>query len=115
LSIALDLLKKARDCGATFNFIDNQVKIRAPKPLAEDLLAELRKHKPEVIEVLRQECSALRKEAECWLLEEWRRMSIPEWRQILQDSIDAKDKYREDYARWMLREMLNDSEYKEGI
>jgi hypothetical protein len=47
------------------------------------------------------------------LLEEWRRISIPEWRHILQDTIDTGDNRREAYARWMLREILADPDYRE--
>jgi hypothetical protein len=48
-----------------------------------------------------------------WMLEEWRRISIPEWRKILVESIKAKDLKREKYARWMLIEILEDPEYEE--
>jgi hypothetical protein len=47
------------------------------------------------------------------MLWEWRRVSIPEWRRILQESIDDGDQQREDYARWMLREILLDPDYEE--
>jgi hypothetical protein len=51
---------------------------------------------------------------ESWMLWEWRRVSIPEWRRILQESIDKADKQREEYARWMLREILLDPDYEEA-
>jgi hypothetical protein len=47
------------------------------------------------------------------MLWEWRRVSIPEWRRILQESADCGDERREDYARWMLREILLDPDYEE--
>lgn len=50
---------------------------------------------------------------EPWMLWEWRRISIPEWRSILQKSIGNEDPGREDYARWMLREILLDPDYAE--
>jgi hypothetical protein len=50
---------------------------------------------------------------EPWMLWEWRRVSIPEWRRILQNCIDSKDSSREAYARWMLREILLDPDYPE--
>lgn len=115
MSVAWELVKQARECGATFNFINGQVKIRAPQPLSEELLAELRKLKREVISELRQERHELSKESECWMLEEWRRISIPDWRRILKESLEKKDTRREEYARWMLREVLLDPEYKEGV
>ncbi len=46
------------------------------------------------------------------MLWEWRRVSIPEWRRILQFSVDQGDSSREKYARWMLREILLDPEYE---
>jgi acyl-CoA reductase-like NAD-dependent aldehyde dehydrogenase len=47
------------------------------------------------------------------MLWEWRRVSIPEWRRILQESIAVGDQRREAYARWMLREVLLDPDYQE--
>ena len=47
------------------------------------------------------------------LLEEWRRISIPEWRRILVESTDKGDGRRAEYARWMLRDVLQDPEYEE--
>ena len=53
-------------------------------------------------------------EVEPWMLWEWRRISIPQWRQILSESIGSGDRRREKYARWMLREILLDPEYQEA-
>ena len=50
---------------------------------------------------------------EPWMLWEWRRVSLPDWRLILQLSIHRGDARREKYARWMLREILLDPEYQE--
>jgi hypothetical protein len=47
------------------------------------------------------------------MLWEWRRVSIPEWQRILRESIEKEDRQREEYARWMLREILLDPEYWE--
>jgi hypothetical protein len=46
------------------------------------------------------------------MLEEWRRISIPDWKRALQESIDTGDKKREEYARWMPKEILADPDYK---
>ena len=43
---------------------------------------------------------------EPFMLREWRRISIPNWRQILEESVTARDTEREAYARWMLSEVL---------
>ena len=50
---------------------------------------------------------------EPWMLWEWRRASIPTWRDILQESIERADARRVEYARWMLREVLLDPEYED--
>ncbi len=50
---------------------------------------------------------------ESWMLWEWRRVSIPKWQEILQISIEDEDRDREQYARWMLHEILLDPDYEE--
>lgn len=45
------------------------------------------------------------------LFQEWRRVSIPEWRTIPQESQDWSDQKRAGYARWMLRDVLLDPDY----
>lgn len=40
------------------------------------------------------------------ILEEWRRVSIPEWRRILKDAELAGDTPRARYAQWMLSDVL---------
>lgn len=52
-------------------------------------------------------------EFEPWMLREWRRVSIPQWRDVLRESIEQSDAKREEYARWMLREVLLDPDYVE--
>lgn len=52
---------------------------------------------------------------DCWPLELWRRLSIPEWRERLDQSIESGDLIQEEYARWMLREILLDPQYTEPI
>jgi len=49
-------------------------------------------------------------EFEPWVLWEWRRVSIPEWRRILDDASEKGDSRRQDYANWMLEEILLDPE-----
>ncbi len=41
-----------------------------------------------------------------WFLEEWRRVSIPEWRRILQEARAAGNQSRAVYAAWMLSDIL---------
>jgi hypothetical protein len=54
-----------------------------------------------------------KEDLEPWMLWEWRRVSIPEWQRTLEESIDKGDVRREEYARWMLREVLLDPDYEE--
>ena len=49
----------------------------------------------------------------CLPLELWRRLSLPEWRENLRQSTESGDKNQEEYARWMLREILLDPQYRE--
>ena len=39
-------------------------------------------------------------------LDQWERLSIITWKRILAESIEAKDAGREQYARWMLKDVL---------
>ena len=73
-------------------------------------IIELKESKYEILTELRWE---IRSTTECWLLEEWYRISLPEWRRILKESIEGKYKKREEFARWILREILKDPEYEE--
>ncbi|MFA5152598.1 MAG: hypothetical protein WC554_08580 [Clostridia bacterium] len=39
-------------------------------------------------------------------LDQWEKLSIITWTRILGESIEAKDAGREQYARWMLKDVL---------
>jgi hypothetical protein len=105
------LIERCYILGADFSTIDGHLVVRAPEPLPDDLVTELKQVKSQILaELKRQRSDAL----ECWMLAEWRRISTPEWRRILQESIEKHDDSREKYARWMLSEVLLDAEYKEG-
>jgi hypothetical protein len=56
---------------------------------------------------------AVEEGVEPWMLWEWRRISLPQWQHILQESIDQGNIPRQEYARWMLRDILLDSDYQE--
>ncbi len=105
---ASNILKDCRQLGATVIPVNDRLRIQAPAPLPHALIEELQKSKRQILAELSRE---LHHEHQCWILEEWRRISIPDWRRILHESIDKGDHERADYARWMLREMLNDEEY----
>lgn len=106
-----DLLEECRHLGATLTVVDDRIRVKAPQPLPNEILNELRESKSQILAELRHQ---LKEEATCWLLEEWRRSSLPEWREILKNSIASGDKNREEYARWMLSEILDDTDYIEG-
>ena len=41
-----------------------------------------------------------------WILQEWRRTSIPQWQRILLEAEAKDDSKRAAYAKWMLDEVL---------
>ena len=100
------LVDEARALGAHFVVTGEKVKVGAPVPLPSELVTKLRQHKTELVEYLNLD-------HEPWMLKEWRKLSIPEWRQILEESKQSNESRRADYARWMLREILLDPEYEE--
>lgn len=108
---AINLIERCRDLGATLTLLNDRIRVNAPQPLPLEILDELRQFKPQILEALRYQS---KEQATCWFLEEWRRMSIPEWRNILKQSVVSNDRNREKYARWMLKEILDDTEYKEN-
>jgi acyl-CoA reductase-like NAD-dependent aldehyde dehydrogenase len=64
---------------------------------------DLLDHKPEVMSHLQAQAS----EAFVpWVLREWRRSSIPQWRKILAEAREEGDQDRAEYARWMLLDVL---------
>lgn len=104
------VIERCRRLGAILIPFNDDLKVRAPMPLPDELIADLKELKPQLILELKRE---LKTESECWMLEEWRRLSLPDWRRILIESIETHNTYREEYARWMLKEILQDPEYKE--
>lgn len=85
--------------------------MRANQPPPAELLKAIKEAKQKVIDELR---NRQRQDAANWLLQEWRKTSLPSWRRILRESIAVNDKRREEYARWMLKEILEDPEYEEN-
>ena len=107
---ASNLLKRCRDLGATFTVRGERLHIQAPEPLPDGVVLSLKALKQQVLLELEREHG---RNPECQVLEEWRRVSIPEWRATLQTSIEQGVCHREQYARWMLREVLLDPAYEE--
>jgi hypothetical protein len=44
------------------------------------------------------------------LHERWRETAIPAWRKVLREAIEKKQDFREKYARWILKDILEDPE-----
>jgi hypothetical protein len=108
---AIELITLCRGLGATLIPNKDKLRIRSPQPLPADIMAALRQEKMQVIAELERQ---IQDESTCWFLAEWRRVSIPEWRRVLRECIENHNKQREDYTRWMLREILEDPDCKEN-
>ncbi|MDO8750663.1 MAG: hypothetical protein Q7K03_05915 [Dehalococcoidia bacterium] len=106
----VSLLNQAKAAGLQVWRRGDSLVIRGPKS-EEPLALLLLSRKPEVLPHVPQQVNA---EEPPWILQEWRRVSIPQWRDILQQSLARGDKKRESYARWMLREVLVDAEYNDA-
>jgi hypothetical protein len=107
-----ELIQRCQELGIQLIASGNTLKIRANQTPPEGLLRAIKEAKEKIIAEL---CYRQRQEASNWLLEEWRKTSLPSWRRILRESIEQQDRRREEYARWMLREVLEDPEYKENL
>jgi hypothetical protein len=110
MSHANDLIRRCQELGIQLIPCGDKLKMKAAQPPPADLFSAIKESKREILAELKYR---LHQDVECWILEEWRRISLPEWRHILQESIEGKNKAREEYARWMLREVLEDSDYRE--
>ena len=104
------ILDQANELGITLRAVDDHIRYRPKASAPPEFVEALRQHKADVLGYLRRE--AIPKGFEPWVLWEWRRVSIPEWRRILRVSIVLSDGMREQYARWMLSEVLLDPEYE---
>jgi hypothetical protein len=90
--------------GVVVSFIgDDKLKASVPNGIATpELREQILESKPQLIEELKAKLA--KGDA---LLATWRRDSIPQWRDILQESTEKGDHGRRDYAVWMLREILH--------
>lgn len=55
MNVAIDLIERARNLGATLTSTGNKLKWRAPRPLPPDLLDDLRQHKSELLAALQED------------------------------------------------------------
>ena len=99
LSEIATLVEEALALGASFVVLGESVKVSAPAELPSDLVQKLRERKVALI-------AYLDTDFEPWALREWRRVSTPQWRQVLAESVGTGDSKRELYARWMPSEVL---------
>jgi hypothetical protein len=104
------ILDKVRQLGVSLTVEGDRIRYRPASRMPPDLVETLRSHKAELLQALKQH-QAPESDLTCWVLEEWRRVSIHEWRHILAESLEKGDAKRANYARWMLREVLVDSQY----
>jgi hypothetical protein len=82
---------------------DDRLKATVPNDIATlELREEILESKPQLIGELK--ARLVNGDA---LLAIWRRDSIPQWREILQESTEKGDYAGRDYAVWMLREILH--------
>jgi hypothetical protein len=108
---AIELIQQCEELGIQLIPSGSLLKLRANQPPSEEMLTAIKDAKSSILAELK---SRQNKTAECWMLEEWRRISIPDWRRILSESTQTKNANREQYARWMLREVLEDPDYQEN-
>jgi hypothetical protein len=106
------IINQVESLGATLIPWKDKIKVQAAEPLPQDIISEIKEFKQEILSELQRRMHLSNR---CWILEEWRRISIPDWRHILIESIEINDHKREEYARWMLKEVLNDPDYKEPV
>ncbi|MFC2027128.1 hypothetical protein ACFLU3_00425 [Chloroflexota bacterium] len=111
MNAAVVIIKECRSQGATLTVEGDKIKVQAPHPLPDNLVSALIEAKPEIMAELQRQRDD---QFIPWMLEEWRRISLPAWRRILSESIESNDVNREEYARWMLHEVLEDEEYTES-
>lgn len=104
------LLERCRNLGATLTPVADKLRVEAPNPLPDDILLELKQSKNQILAELSSQKSIKSIDP---LDAEWRKISIPTWRRILKESIEVHDVGREKFAIRMLRNILEDPEYRE--
>ena len=106
------IIGKCEALGGRLSACNDHLVVEAPQPLPDELIAELKEAKPFILAELQRKSKS---ESDCHLLEIWRQLSIPDWRRIRQESIETGNVNREEYARWMLKEILQDDESTEEL
>lgn len=102
----IELVEYAESLGVQFRIrSEGKVQVRRLQHLSNDVRLSLHQRKQEVHALL---LARHEQEHSCWVLEQWRGLSIPSWRRILAESEAKGNTARAEYARWMLREVLLD-------
>ena len=109
------LLDRLRRHGVVVSVSGGQIRLVPGSRVPGNLVAQLQDNKSAVRDYIFAQSahSAPKTWPDCWPLELWRRTSLPEWRENLSESVKSGDKSNEEYARWMLREILLDPQYRE--
>ncbi|MDA1127503.1 MAG: hypothetical protein O2913_02245 [Chloroflexi bacterium] len=107
---AEQLVDRLRRQGVAISIRDGELRLVPGSLVPGHLVKQVRENKSDIYRYLQvNPPSTMGTDATtegCWPLELWRRLSRPEWRQYLRQSIENQDKEREEHARWMLREIL---------
>ena len=111
MMLTQEILKRLTERGVSIKVDGDDLVLSPATDVPQDLVRVIRENKASLLLHLAHDHG--REAFEPWVLWEWRRVSIPEWRHILGESVEAGDVRREGYARWMLREVLLDPEYQE--
>ena len=106
-----EILKRLNERGVSIKVDGDDLVLSPATGVPQDLVTAIRENKTSLLMYLTNDQDS--ESFEPWALREWRRVSIPEWRRILAETLDDGDKKREEYARWMLRDILLDPEYQE--
>ena len=112
---AAQLVDRLRRQGVAITVSDGHLILEPRSLVPAHLVNQLRETRSDICHYLQANTPTFigyqSKSEECWPLELWRRMSRPEWRENLRQSLDSGDKEMEEYSRWMLLDILLDPEY----
>ena len=101
-----DILERLHDLQVSIDVDGSDLVLRPKSALPKKLIEEVLLNKAAIILHLKHEENT--DSFEPWALQEWRKVSIPQWRAALAESIKFEDEHKEQYARWMLIEVLQD-------
>jgi hypothetical protein len=97
------LLDTLRALGVSMIPNGNRLRVRPASKVPIHLWPLIERYKPEILQTLTPPTPIP------WMLEEWRRQSIPQWRRIYRESVAKGGEMRAEYAVWMLTQVLESS------